>query len=190
MRSGTLMLTALLALVAACGGSSPSTGGPQATASPGTQAQATPNQPAATPNDQPTVNGAAGAVIAHLEVGGGPQAGTYDAQGEKLDCNVSAGASGATYLDLNKTSGLSDMTFVSGEGGTSPARFYFQALFGAMSASQPSLEIQTLDPASATGHGTAQLEDKGATIKWTIDGATADGTRIKASIECGPVNRG
>jgi hypothetical protein len=33
------------------------------------------------------------------------------------------------------------------------------------------------------------MEDKGATIKWTVDGTTADGVAIKASIECGPVDR-
>jgi hypothetical protein len=189
MRSGTLMLTVLAGLLAACGGSSPATGGPQATATPGTQAQATPNQPAATPNNQPTVNAVTGATIAHLEVGGGPQAGTYDATGEKLDCNVSSTGSGATYLDINKSTGLSGLTFSAGEGGANLTRFYFQASFGALTLSQVTLEIQTLVPGSEQGHGTAQMEDKGATIRWTIDGATADGVTIKASIECGPVDR-
>ena len=81
------------------------------------------------------------------------------------------------------------MTFISGEGGATPAKIYFQAYFGEVSASQPILEISTLDPATAKGKATAQLEDKGATIKWTLDGSTADGVTIKATIECGPVDR-
>ena len=127
--------------------------------------------------------------IAHVEVGSGPQAGTYDATGPKIDCNTAKDGSGATYQDLTKTDGLSGLTFISGEGGATPAKIYFQAYFGEVSASQPILEISTLDPATAKGKATAQLEDKGATIKWTLDGSTADGVTIKATIECGPVDR-
>lgn len=128
--------------------------------------------------------------VVHLEIQSGPLAGTYDATGEKSDCNTSSTGSGATYLDLDKTEGLTGLTFVSAEGGTTPGLFYFQALFGALGATQDFLEISALDPTSATGgSGTTQLEDKGATIKWTLNGMTADGVALVANIECGPVDR-
>lgn len=183
MRPATLILC--VALVAACGGQGPAATGPQAPASQGGQPQVTPIPPAVDP-------GGSGTAVAHVEVQGGPLAGTYDATSPKVDCNMSPGGSGATYSDTAKTKGFSGLTFVSGEGGASPAKLYFQANFADPAAGilqQPSLEIQTLEGVTPRGHGTAKLEDKGATIKWTIDGATADAVGIKATIECGPVDR-
>ena len=90
------------------------------------------------------------------------------------------------------TKGLSGLLFSSAEGGASPTKFYFQAQFADPAAGllqQPTLEIDLLIPSSAKGQGTAKLEDKGATIKWTIEGAAADGTGIKGTIDCGPVDR-
>ena len=175
MRRAILMLCVLFAAVAACGQGSSATGS-QAPASQGGQPQA-------------TLPGGSGTAVAHLEVQGGPQAGTYDATGPKSDCNISASGSGATYGDTAKTEGLTGFLFSSGEGGASPAKFYFQVLFGAVTLSQATLEISTLDPTTAVGSGTAVLDDKGATIKWTIAGTTKDGAKINATIECGPVDR-
>ena len=175
MRRAILMLCVLSAAVAACGQGSSATGS-QAPVSQGGQPQA-------------TLPGGSGTAVAHLEVQGGPQAGTYDATGPKSDCNMSATGSGATYGDTAKTEGLTGFLFSSGEGGASPAKFYFQVLFGAITLSQATLEISTLDPTTAVGSGTAVLDDKGATIKWTIAGTTKDGAKINATIECGPVDR-
>jgi hypothetical protein len=145
-----------------------------------------------TPPATVDTGGGTGTAVAHVEVQGGKLAGTYDATSAKFDCNMSPGGSGATYLDTAKTKGLSGLLFSSGEGGPNPAKFYFQAQFADPAAGllqQPTLEIDTLVAGSAKGHGTATLEDKGATIKWTVEGATADGTGLKGSIECGPVDR-
>jgi hypothetical protein len=128
-------------------------------------------------------------VVVHVVVASGPQAGTYDSTGEKADCNTSAGGSGATFIDLNKAEGVSGLTFSSAQGGTSPTMFYFNVLFGAVSATQPVLEVSTLDPSTPNGTGSASLEDKGATIKWSINATTKDGIGVTATIECGPVDR-
>ncbi len=181
MRRAILMLCVLFAAVAACGQGSSATGS-QAPASQGGQPQATLSQSAVD-------TGGSGTAVSHLEVQGGPQAGIYDATGPKSDCNISANGSGATYGDTAKTEGLSLLMFTSGEGGASPATFDFLVGFGATTMSQPVLEISTLAGTSAGGTGTAVLDDKGATIKWTIDGTTKDGATIKATIECGPVDR-
>ncbi len=185
MRS--VMLILFVGLVAACSAQTTAPGAatsPQAPASQSGQPQATP--PASVDA------GGTGSAVAHVEVQGGKLAGTYDGTSAKLDCNISPGGSGATFLDTTKTKGLSGLLFSSGEGGVGPAKFYFQAQFADPAAGvlqQPTLDIDLLVPASAKGHGTAKLEDNGATIKWTIEGAAADGTGVKATIECGPVDR-
>ncbi|MDQ6795834.1 MAG: hypothetical protein M3067_13655 [Chloroflexota bacterium] len=185
MRSAILILC--VGLVAACSGqtTAPGTGSSsQAPASQGGQPQATPQASVAA--------GGSGTAIVHVEVLGGKLAGTYDATSAKYDCNNTPRGSGATYLDTTVTKGLSGVTFVTIVGGASPATFTFQADFADPAAGllqQPSLVIDLIQPSSAKGHGTAKLEDKGATIKWTVDGATADGIGLKGSIECGPVDR-
>ena len=185
MRSAILILC--LGLLAACSAQTTAPGtanSSQAPAGQGGQSQATP--PASVDT------GGTGTAIVHVEVLGGKLAGTYDGASAKFDCSVSPGGSGATFLDTTKTKGLSGLSFASAEGGAKTAKMYFQALFGDPTAAllqQPALEIDTLVSGSAKGHGTATLEDKGATIKWTIEGAAADGTGIKATIECGPVDR-
>jgi hypothetical protein len=185
MRSAILIVC--VALLAACSG--------QTATAPGT---ATPPPAAASQNGQPQATppasgdtGGTGSAVVHVEVLGGKLAGTYDATSAKFDCNISPGGSGATFLDTTKTKGLSGLLYSSGEGGASPPKFYFQAQFADPAAGllqQPAIEID-LATGGAKGHGTAKLEDKGATIKWTIEGAAADGTGIKATIECGPVDR-
>ena len=175
-----LAFLAILALSVACGGQSPA-----ATATPAPGNTAAPTGAAAT---APPLGGS-GTAIAHVVVASGPLAGTYDATSIKYDCNTSASGSGATYLDLTVTEGLSSLTFASGEGGANPTKFYFQAMFGAVAADQPMLEIMTLVPEDARGSGTASLQDNNSTIKWTIDGTSADGIGVSATIECGPVDR-
>jgi hypothetical protein len=186
MRSAILIV--FVALVAACSGQ---TATAPATATPPPPASSDSGQPEATPPASGDTGGTGSAVV-HVEVLGGKLAGTYDGTSPKFDCNISPSGSGATFLDTTKTKGLSGLSFASAEGGAKTAKMYFQAQFGDPTAAflqQPALEIDTLVSGSAKGHGTATLEDKGATIKWTVEGATADGTGIKASIECGPVDR-
>jgi len=145
------------------------------------------------PTDAPPAAepGGEGTAIAHVEVASGPLAGTYDHTGVKVDCNMSGSGSGATNLNLEETDGFTGLTFISGETGANPGKFYFQVIFADPDLGileQPALEINLLDAATATGSGTAQLEDKGGTIKWSVDGETADGIGLKGTIECGPVD--
>jgi hypothetical protein len=185
MRSAILIL--FVALVAACSGQSTTA---PATATPPPVGASDGGQPQATPGASVDTGGTGTAVV-HVEVLNGTLAGTYDATSAKYDCNISPGGSGASFLDTAKTKGLSGLLYSSGEGGASPATFYFQAQFADPAApllQQPTIEID-LVTGGAKGHGTAKLEDKGATIKWTIEGAAADGTGIKTTIECGPVDR-
>lgn len=174
---------AILALVlTACGGPAPAA----------TQPPAGPT--AAAPTSPPVIGGA-GTAVAHLVVASGPLAGTYDGTGIKFDCNISPSGSGATYGDDAATEGLTSLIFSSIESGASTSTFYFQALFGVFPNSQ-AVEISTLDPASPRGSGTATLQDNGSTIKWTINGTSADdpiagtdGVGVQATVECGPVDR-
>ena len=185
----------VIALLAACGGGSPATSTAPKTAAPGqTQAGATtaPATQAAVVTSAPVVSapavGGNGSVI-HAVVGSGPQAGTYDATGPKVDCNVSPTGSGATYNNMAATQGIGSFVFTAGESGPSPTSFYFQLLFAPMGINPPEIAIDTLDPTEPNGSATAALEDNGATIKWTIDGKTKAGVPVTATIECGPVDR-
>ena len=195
MFRSTVMSMVLLALVAACGGGSPaatSAPPPATAAAPQASHAATPTQaPAgATPapvETTPAVVGNAGVVV-HVVVGSGPHAGTYDSTGDKLDCKTGPSSSGATYEDPAKIDGVTGLTFAAAQGGTSPTQFFLQVLFGALTIHQDTAEIGTLDPSTPDGTGTATLEDKGATIKWTINGTTQDGVSLMATIECGPVD--
>lgn len=132
-------------------------------------------------------------MVATINVQSGPVAGSQEATGPKVDCNISPTGSGATYLDVEKSPGLYTMTFISAEGGAGPKAIYFQALFDQdlenLSADKPSIEVSTLDPTGPRGSGTAHLEDKGSTIKWTLTGTSEDGVGFTATIECGPVDR-
>jgi hypothetical protein len=180
MKTATSVAFNAIVLVA-CGGPTPAA----------TTAGLPTQPPAVATNTAPTsppVPGGVGSTI-HVVVASGPQAGTYDATGIKYDCNTASDGSGATYVDMAKTEGVTSLTFTSIGGGTSTSTFYFQVLFGAISATQAFLEISTLDPASARGSGTATLQDNGSTIKWTVNGTSADGIGVQATVECGPVDR-
>ena len=179
--------TALLifAMLAACGGSSATTGPAGTTRttagnSPTAAPQATPGGPA----------GGTGAVV-HVEVASGPQAGTYDKSGPKLDCNLGSTGSGATFLDTAETKGLTGVTFTSGSGtprrrSTSRSRSPIRM---SLLLQQPALEVSTLDPSKPKGSGTAHLQDNQSTITWSFDGKTADAIGVKTTITCGPVDR-
>jgi hypothetical protein len=190
MRSTTVLVIAISALLAACSGgpAAPVTQAPGQTASPG-QPTASPGQPTASPGQPTSPPIVGGGSVIHVVVASGPLAGTYDRTGIKYDCNTSATGSGATFLDMATTEGVSSLTFSSGVGGASVTSFYFNVIFGAPATSTDVLEIQTLVADSAQGSGTATLQDNGSTIKWTIDGTTEDGIGIQATVECGPVDR-
>jgi hypothetical protein len=186
----SFLIVAVLAVLSACGGQATPTIG---AATPG-GTTLTPTAPphgetvAPPPTAAPPAGGSGSTI--HVVVASGPQAGTYDQTGAKVDCNTSASGSGATYLDMARTDGVGSLTFTSGEGGANPATFYFQVLFGSPAEfNAPALEISTLVPTSPDGSGTATLQDNGSTIKWTIDGTTADGVDVTATVECGPVDR-
>jgi len=185
----SFLIVAVFAVASACGGQAPAvTTGPGITQAPGATPAPQQTQQPAGPTAAPPVGGSGSTI--HVVVASGPQAGTYDQSGTKVDCNTSAGGSGATYLDMTRTDGVGSLTFSSGEGGATPAKFYFQVLFGSPTAfDAPELKISTLDPTHADGTGTASLQDNTSTIKWTIDGTTADGVDVTATVECGPVDR-
>ncbi len=189
LRFPLLLASAAIGL-AACGGSpgQPTQQPGQPTQQPGQPTPATGQPTPIEPTPAPTAVGGAGTSTVHVVVASGPRAGTYDATGPKVDCNISPNGSGATYLDMSAT-GLYTVTFSSAEGGASPTMFYFNALFGGPTSTEPGIEIQTIG-ASPRGSGTASLQDNGSTIKWTINGTGEDGVGVQATVECGPVDRG
>ncbi len=186
----------LITLVAACGGGAATS---SVAVSPATQSQAvaaTQSAPGTQSAEATQQAGASNAAATgtgskvHLVVGSGPLAGTYDTSGPKTDCNISSTGSGATFVDVNATTGISSATFSAIEGGASPKAFYFQVLMAPVTVlNAPEFSITTLTPSATEGSGTASLTDNGATIIWSIDGTTKDNIPVTATIECGPVDR-
>lgn len=186
MRPSAVLLTGLLAIVAACGGQGTATTAPQATAPQATAPQGATPQATTDQGGVPQGTPGSGTVLIHLEVASGALKGTYDVTSTKSDCNWRPDISAATYSDLDKTTGLDGFRFVALLDAANSPTLELVATYAPYSRQAPSLEIDT---GSGQGTGTAQLEDKGATIKWTFDGMTVDGIGMKGSIECGPVDR-
>jgi hypothetical protein len=179
----------VLVAAAACGNQAAATGTPPPQPAGHTAAASVGQAATEAALTTPGAPAGAGSSAVHVVIGSGPQAGTYDSTGAKSDCNLSPTGSGATYIDTTKTDGVTSFIFTSVEGGAQVAKFYAQALFGPFTLQQSTVEINTLDAASASGSGTATMQDNGATIKWAIDGKSADGVAMTATIECGPVDR-
>lgn len=139
-----------------------------------------------------------GSTTVEVNVESGELAGTYTAEGPKLDCNVSDTGSGATFLDMDVTNGVYSVTFVSVEGGTDPDNFSFGATFAGEESftedpMQDSGEVYIADLGfegqEPEGEGTAHMTESGDMITWDVEGTTADGVAFTATITCGPVDR-
>lgn len=185
----TVLPAVVLALIlAACGG---------ATSAPAdeTDAPAATDAGDAPATDEGTMPTAGDGVNVHVVVDSGDLAGTYDATGEKVDCNLSDTGSGATLLDMDATDGVYSFTFSSAEGGSDPAMFLFDVGFAQGTSFNedplsdfPSLGFTTIQGA-VSGEGTAHLTDNGDTISWSLDGTTEEGAHLAGTITCGPVDR-
>ena len=137
-----------------------------------------------------------GRATVRLDLEGGPMAGTYEAEGEKLDCNLAESGSGATWSDYEATNGLASFTFISEDGSTDPAGFsVYISLAGDEPMSESFTAAQEVNVntgafgAEPEGDGTARRTDSGDTITWDIEGTSAEGHAFTASISCGPVDR-
>ena len=135
----------------------------------------------------------------HLEVVGGPHAGTYDARMTSGGCSYGLAGAGS-WGNQHSIDSQDPKTFTSlqlivpdakaAASGTSA--FLMTASFGPLfGAGSTSYDIDTRPNTSKKqGSGTVTVDDKGTTGKVTFDGKTASGIGLKGTIDCRKVIRG
>lgn len=173
----SVAIAALILALAACGGGPPATDGGGA--------------PEATPTAAPGDGGDGGAAAASVELTiiGGEFAGSYS--GSVPDGGCSRGATGENtfglqYSTADETVDFSSVQLIVNDaaaaaGGTD--NFMTTVTMGSLAAGT-SLDI---NPPEGQGSGTVTLNDQGGTATIQIEGETADGTGIQASVTCNSV---
>jgi hypothetical protein len=134
----------------------------------------------------------------HLEVIGGPNAGSYDV--DMLESGCSYGLAGATAwgnqysIDTDDAKKFSSLQLIvpdakAAAGGTSTFQMtaQFGPIFGGGGASY---DINTRpDAPKKSGSGTVTIEDHGSTGRVTFDAKTGAGVELKGTIDCKSVVR-
>lgn len=159
-----------------------------------TDSAAAPPTPSA---DAGTTGGAANGRV-HLEVTGGPHAGTYDAGMASGGCSyglAGEGTWGNQYsIDTTDPKTFSSLQLVVPDAKAAAAgtkSFQLTAGFGPIfGQGATSYDVNTRSGSSKGGSGTVTVEDHGTTGKVTFDARTADGVGLKGTIDCASVMRG
>ena len=134
----------------------------------------------------------------HLEVTGGPHAGSYDAQMTSGGCSyglAEAGAWGNQYsIDASDPKTFSSLQLIvpDAKGAASgTSAFKMTASFGPLfGAGSTSYDIDTRPSANGKeGSGRVTVEDRGASGRVSFEGKTADGIGLKGTIDCRTVMR-
>jgi len=134
----------------------------------------------------------------HLEVTGGPNAGSYDVDMPGSGCSY--GLAGPTAwgnqysIDTEDSKAFSSLQLIvpdakAAAGGTSTFQMtaQFGPLFGGEGASY---SVNTRpDAATKSGSGTVKVEDNGSTGRVTFDAKTDAGVELKGTIDCKSVVR-
>jgi|GEM_PF-785962 len=133
----------------------------------------------------------------HLEVTGGPNAGSYDA--DMSDGGCSYGLAGPTAwgnqysIDTDDATKFSSLQLVvpdtkSAAGGTTA--FQITAQFGPLFSGGKSYSVNSRpDAPKKSGSGTVTVEDHGSTGRVTFDAKTDDNVELKGTIDCTSVMR-
>jgi hypothetical protein len=131
--------------------------------------------------------------VVHVVVTGGAKAGTYDAVAIKGGCSTGANGPGswgnAYSVPTAAPAALGSLSLIVPDAkAAANGTKQFLALFGfgsLLNGTRTDLEIETRpSEKKQTGSGTVTVKDAGATAAVTIDGQTADGAKIHATIDC------
>ena len=136
--------------------------------------------------------------VIHLEVTGGPHAGTYDVRVNQPTCSYGLAGDkvwgnqySITSTDAKEFSSLQLMVPNSPGASKGTGAFILTAAFGPLfDNAGRSYEINTLpDTRKKEGKGTVTVEDEKTKGKVTFDGTTAAGVGLKGTIECKTIIR-
>lgn len=134
----------------------------------------------------------------HLEVVGGPHAGTYDARMTSGGCSYGLAGTGSWgnqhSIDASDPKTFSSLQLIvpdakGAASGTSVFKITagFGPIFGSGSTSY---DIDTRPDANPKGgSGRVTVDDRGSSGRVTFDGKTADGIGLKGTIDCRKVTR-
>lgn len=176
-----------LLLLAACG--------PKDAPADGADGAGRPADAAAAAAAEPASTGEAKSVI-QVTVEGGEHAGTYDARSEDLTCSyglAGKGAWGNQYSVDGKASGeFSSLQLVVPDtkaAASGSEKFLITVAFGPLfgdGSTQYTIDTQGGKP---KGSGKVTVEDRGDEGRVTFEGTTADGVKLRGTIDCNTVMR-
>lgn len=194
----TLCGAVLLTLLGACGGgeaTSPAATQAPASVAPTQAAAATvaPAQPTAQPANAGGSSTNGDVVVVDLVVTGGPKAGTYHGRANDGGCSRGSSEEGAYWG--NQFSVVSDdpneftslqliVQAPTDDIATGTSSFLTTASFGPILDPSAEYTINGLPDATGNGSGTVKVADAGSTATITINGTTADGVQLDATIHC------
>lgn len=187
-RSASILLPAFILALTACGkgdtaGRAETEGAPAAGAS----------------------SGGAAATTIHLVIGGGPHAGTYDAESNDVTCTygfAGPGSWGNQYsVTGKKPSEFSSLQLIvpdTKDAADGTDKFLLTVAFGEMM--KPGYSDHTINTGATLfggeertareGSGTITVADKGKTGKVTFKGKTKDNVTLEGTIDCHQLMRG
>jgi hypothetical protein len=181
MRTSLLTLSVAALLIAGCGGGGAATQAPVRQTTAPAQAADAPGQPTTEGPGQPTTApppGGGGGATATVTLTGGPDAGTYSAEGNP-NCSyglVGQGIWGAQFSVDAGEGELSSVQFVWPEPNVEDAHFSVSVSIG------PLLSGNTYSIRDEEGTGEATRNGSGAVLHGT--GTDAEGVTIDATVNC------
>ena len=145
----------------------------------------------------PTGGGTATTI--HLAIGGGPHAGSYDAQSNDITCSyglTGPGSWGNQYSATGKkpTEFSSLQLIVPDTKDAADGTEKFLLIVGFGQLMQPSYSEHTIDTSDGgsnkQGSGTLTVDDRGQTAKVSFKGKTKDNVTLEGTIDCHQLLRG
>jgi hypothetical protein len=174
----SVFLAALLAIcigVMGCGGGAPASSGGAQT-------------PGSSPTEGAPVQTKGKATSIHLVITGGAGAGTFDLNSsdkctyvKEATTNMMIWGVGYSDTESNKIVSLTIAVNIA----TKPPTFTFGAITQSLSGQQYNLSTVV----AGFGTGSAEVQDRGLTVKISLTGTTKEGYGVTATVQCNEVDR-
>lgn len=134
------------------------------------------------------------AEITQIKVTGGPHAGSYTSSTEHGGCSAGLMAPGEWGNQLSTPKDKDPNHFNSLQlivpNPKKPSEFFLMVGFGSILARSAEYKVETRPGKPASGSGSVNITDGGATAKMTFDATTKEGIKLAGTIDCKHVTRG